>query len=98
MDSPTVSSRAPASAGRPRVEPCTSIAVLRSSAGSWRPWGPRLLDEGNLAREIVVHEGPCLVLHLVQARDLLGRQDFLEARQVLAHQRHVVALERQVVV
>src|SRR6185369_1753358 len=54
-----------------------------------------LLDERDAARELVVHEGPSLVLDLVQLRDLQGRQDFAEARLVRRQYRDVIALDGQ---
>src|SRR5439155_20179183 len=70
-----------------RLAPTRVLTIVRSP----------LFDQGNLLRELVVHEGPHLVLDLVQTRDLLGRKHLLEARVVRAEQRDVSPLERQVV-
>src|SRR5213080_2092709 len=70
-----------------RLAPIRALTIVRSP----------LFDQRNLLRELVVHEGPHLVLDLVQTGDLLGRKHLLEARDVRAEQRDVSPLERQVV-
>src|SRR5215831_14027025 len=55
-----------------------------------------LLGERDAARELVIHERSGLVLDLIQLRDLLRRQDLLEAREIRRQDRNVIALESQV--
>src|SRR5215510_12716134 len=74
-------------AGRLRVERSASFGLLLRR---------QLLHQRNAAGELVVHERPGFVLDLIELRDLLGRQDLLETRQVRGQDRDVIALEAQV--
>src|SRR5947209_7319712 len=67
-----------------RLAPIRALTIVRSP----------LFDQRNLLRELVVHEGPHLVLDLVQTGDLLGRKHLLERAHVALLSSYVPRFEK----